>query len=80
MEWISVKDGLPPLNKIILVIDKDNEMWVSVLTEWKDFHDRTRIDFFLKTTAETFGCCGCDDPSISDVTHWMSLPPEPKES
>jgi hypothetical protein len=67
MEWISVKDKLPPLGHCVLVVNQFGEMdvaapielWASSPWEWRRDSNQ----------------CGKFYP-----THWMPLPDPPKGS
>lgn len=64
MEWISVHDRLPELEKEVLVYDSFGNMYIGLITDgWKGLYwvDEECIN-------------------ISDiVTHWMPLPEPPKD-
>lgn len=64
-EWVSVKDRLPEENQeyIVYVTDIEGEKCVTV-DQWLS-HARHWFLF--------------DDKAESKVTHWMPLPPPPKE-
>ena len=65
MEWISVKDRLPPYLRKCLVTNGDY-----VLTAWSKDEDPAWCGITYDTS---------EDVWIADVTHWMLLPDPPKE-
>jgi Protein of unknown function (DUF551) len=67
MEWISVKDRLPPKDTPVLCYYYDQYM--DVMEYWYD-NEKGKPEFFNPPlTAVT----------IEDVTHWMPLPEPPKQ-
>lgn len=62
--WVSVKDRLPANKKIVLAINRENEVAVCKFekTEWEYF-------FMLNMTSY----------QLKNVTHWADLPEAPNE-
>lgn len=67
MEWISVTDELPELEDLVLVYDNDGDMFVAYLIEWK------------KESLWSIYCHCRPGSGPREVTHWMKLPPNPKD-
>lgn len=63
--WISVKDRLPEIGKLVLTLDR-----------WGHIHDRALYRF-----NSGFMCFQPDGliPDRHGVTHWMPLPKPPEE-
>ena len=78
MEWMSVKDGVPEafdsmggtgFSKDVLVIDKDGDVYLtSYVYPWRN------------TALTGFNESGQGGLIKEDVTHWMHVPPLPKET
>jgi len=66
MEWISVKDSVPKDNVSVLVFDKFTDIFQAYPLYGNWLH-------YSYKTAEM-------DKPIHGVSHWMPLPPAPKES
>lgn len=64
-EWISVKDRLPEKNGVVLVCTED------------DYVCSAGYSNYGKPTFLIDSMYGGDE--LDDVTHWMPLPPAPKE-
>lgn len=79
MEWISVKDRLPPNQQEVLFLYSDKN-GSEILTGWYDEDNGewacTIIGFFRDVTEKAY-----DDAYFkkNKVTHWMTLPLPPKE-
>lgn len=78
--WISIQDGLPPVDKH----DRSEEVLVScsygILVATLSIY---RIAYYRKVeehnwTEKTTGC-GCCGAGHLDPTHWMTLPQAPKD-
>ena len=74
-EWISVEDRFPKneddvLEKVLFVCQRHNEVCCGYKSP---YYENTWCDE-LQTD-----CCG-DPTDEHDVTHWMPLPPPPKEA
>lgn len=64
VEWISVKDSLPAMNKKVLGVNQFNEMGVCCRTKfWESEPPEWRIE----------------EGILFFPTHWMPLPEPPKE-
>lgn len=78
MEWISIKDKLPPLDKEILCygdifVDYYNKKpAIKLCYAQRKSIDSDEIIWVYETT-----CCG--DKYLDNITHWMPLPSSPKE-
>ena len=67
-EWISVDDGLPDLDEIVLFFNVYKESFVG----YREAFDQE---------GKVIRWVSCHDHLIQeeDVTHWMPLPEEPKD-
>ena len=65
MEWISVKDRLPDINKQVLVYDANSKGLASAIIHLVN----GKVCFM-----------GYGDDLATDITHWMPLPKPPKET
>lgn len=72
MEWISIKDKLPPKNKPLLCYQKNKYIQFRQLilgfdgVEFKEFYKGNDDDIIL------------EDAHYPNITHWMILPIKPK--
>lgn len=70
MEWISVKDSMPPMYDFVLV-----KVYYKKYTigrgSWVRFKNRWWIEYF--------GVEGKEEQRLGFVTHWMPLPEHPKD-
>lgn len=66
MKWISVKDRFPPNTNDVLVFDDRGRMSVSCYF----YSDHGGMMVWEQRD---------DQIGLGDVTHWMPLPPPPKE-
>lgn len=64
MEWISVKEQLPKIKKLVLVYSEGQV--------YMGYRHSQEVDEFW--TEKSFCCQG----SIYEPTHWMPLPEKPK--
>ena len=71
-EWISVKDKLPDEEGDYLVIMEMNAMRFDKVRHFRVYS----IDHFYPDTIEWYDN---NDEITFDVTHWMPLPPMPKD-
>lgn len=78
MDWISVENRLPDINKDVLILDNLGDMWVAALDKRRDWNAKQDND----------SCCNCIMPVFHDsapsgkervVSHWMPLPEPPGE-
>ncbi len=60
--WISAKDELPPLNKVVLVISYANDYYLA----WRSHYDGAEEWVYDDGTFED-----------GYITHWQPLPPLP---
>ena len=72
-EWISITDRLPEEEGDYLVIMENN---VSMFGKVRHFRVYS-INHFYPDTVEWYDD---DDVITFDVTHWMALPPMPKDT
>ena len=70
-EWISVKERLPEQPGVFLVITKAGNQSV----QWFHMLDKNIPVETYKDTLRYF----CDVSQHEKITHWMPLPPPPKE-
>jgi hypothetical protein len=71
--WVSVADGLPEMNKVVMVYIPDFEGYQIQLSEWVEYYEAP-VSFSTATikTGE-----GWADHDFDEITHWMSLPAAP---
>lgn len=69
MEWISVKDRIPPRELDYIIVFDGNDVFTAM--------------FFVNDGKATtfFSCCyGKEYLKIKNVTHWMPLPEPPEKN
>jgi hypothetical protein len=69
MNWISVKDILPEYDKAVLCFDTQ-QIYIAFRPNEEEYNEHWCI-------CEDF-CCSCEG-CTGAITHWMPLPPHPKE-
>jgi len=72
MNWISIKDKLPEIEKYVLVCYKNN-VFQGYLDEWE--HDNCWYIFSGSFTLDEVDY----NIKLDEVTHWMPLPEPPEE-
>lgn len=74
MEWISVKEKLPPQGKPVLVFNKDRGC-AFIGTKWNTGAYKSKtLDSWI-----TYDIDGTNRVDPEDITHWMPLPEPPKQ-
>lgn len=72
-EWISVKERLPELEEGVLVTDGEE---VAIARRWFLDRDPSGIHW---SSYQPCSSPECDFGFNDGITHWMPLPPPPKE-
>ena len=67
MQWISVEDKLPEIQRPVLVCTLIGDQFVA----WREHEKETNRDWRYSE------CCGCS--VTQDITYWMPLPELPKK-
>lgn len=70
-EWISTKDRLPELDKLVLGYTDDKKIFIVELSNYGFF--KKELKFSTQAEFEDWLF------ELDEITHWMPLPEPPKE-
>lgn len=73
MEWVSVKEILPEIDRWVLVF-ADNRISIGQYCKYTNHDDKS----FWHSQSSQDSCCSCDGADFKEVTHWMPLPSCPE--